>query len=53
MRITDAPPQTRVDDDGKVVPIKKSDIIGQAGNEEQQHRARRLDPLDRAFTRRP
>ena len=36
VQITDVPPQTRVTDDGKVVPIKKSDIIGQAGSEEQQ-----------------
>ena len=34
--ISDVPPQTRVDDSGKVVPIKPSDIIGQAGSEEQQ-----------------
>ena len=31
-----APPQTRVDDSGRVVPIKPSDIIGQAGNQEQK-----------------
>jgi hypothetical protein len=36
VQITDVPPQTRVTDDGKVVPIKKSDIIGQAGSDEQQ-----------------
>ncbi len=36
VRISDVPPQTRVDDNGKVVPIRKSDIIGQAGSEEQQ-----------------
>jgi hypothetical protein len=36
VRITDVPPQTRVTDDGKVVPIQKSDIIGQAGSEQQQ-----------------
>ncbi len=34
--ISAAPPQTRVDDSGKVVPIKKGDIIGQAGTEEQK-----------------
>jgi hypothetical protein len=31
VQITDAPPQTRVNDAGKVVPIKPSDVIGQAG----------------------
>jgi hypothetical protein len=36
VRISTAPPQTRVDDSGKVVPIKPSDIIGQAGNAEQK-----------------
>ena len=36
VQISDAPPQTRVDDSGKVVPIKKGDIIGQAGTEEQK-----------------
>lgn len=36
VRITDVPPQTRVDDSGKVVPIEKSDLIGQAGSEEQR-----------------
>jgi len=36
VQITDVPPQTRVTDDGKVVPIQKSDIIGQAGSEEQK-----------------
>ena len=36
VQITDVPPQTRVTDDGKVVPIKKSDIIGQAGSPEQK-----------------
>jgi hypothetical protein len=34
--ISDVPPQTRVDDSGKVVPIRKGDIIGQAGTEEQK-----------------
>jgi hypothetical protein len=36
VRISSAPPQTRVDDSGKVVPINPSDIIGQAGNQEQK-----------------
>jgi hypothetical protein len=36
VRISSAPPQTRVNDSGKVVPIKPSDIIGQAGNQEQK-----------------
>jgi hypothetical protein len=34
--ITAVPPQTRVDDSGKVVPIRKGDIIGQAGSQEQK-----------------
>jgi hypothetical protein len=34
--ISDTPPQTRVDDAGNVVPIKPSDIIGQAGTPEQK-----------------
>jgi hypothetical protein len=34
--ITDVPPQTRVDDSGRVVPIKKGDIIGQAGTPKQK-----------------
>jgi len=34
--ISNTPPQTRVDDSGKVVPIKPSDIIGQAGTGKQQ-----------------
>jgi len=34
--ITDVPPQTRVNDSGKVVPIQKGDIIGQAGTEKQK-----------------
>lgn len=36
VQITDVPPQTRVDDSGKVVPINPSDIIGQAGTSEQK-----------------
>jgi hypothetical protein len=36
VRISNAPPQTRVDDSGKVVPINPSDIVGQAGNQEQK-----------------
>jgi hypothetical protein len=36
VRISSAPPQTRVDNSGKVVPIQPSDIIGQAGNREQK-----------------
>jgi hypothetical protein len=36
VRISSAPPQTRVDDSGKVVPISPGDIIGQAGNQEQK-----------------
>ena len=36
VRISDVPPQTRVNDAGEVVPIKKSDIIGQAGSDEQR-----------------
>jgi hypothetical protein len=34
--ISDEPPQTRVDENGKVVEIKKSDLIGQAGSASQQ-----------------
>jgi hypothetical protein len=34
--ITDVPPQTRVDNSGRVVPIQKGDIIGQAGSQEQK-----------------
>jgi len=34
--ISAVPPQTRVDDSGKVVPIQKGDISGQAGTEEQK-----------------
>jgi hypothetical protein len=36
VRISNTPPQTRVDDSGKVVPINPSDILGQAGNQEQK-----------------
>ncbi len=36
VRISTAPPQTRVDDSGRVVPINPSDIVGQAGNQEQK-----------------
>jgi hypothetical protein len=36
VQISDVPPQTHVDDAGNVVPIKKSDIIGQAGSDEQR-----------------
>jgi len=36
VQITDVPPQTRVDDAGNVVPIKKGDIIGQAGTNQQK-----------------
>jgi hypothetical protein len=36
VRISSAPPQTRVNDSGQVVPIKPSDIIGQAGNQQQK-----------------
>jgi hypothetical protein len=36
VRISGAPPQTRVNDAGEVVPIKPSDIIGQAGNQQQK-----------------
>jgi hypothetical protein len=36
VRISSAPPQTRVNDSGQVVPIKPSDIIGQAGNQGQK-----------------
>jgi len=36
VRISSAPPQTRVDDSGNVVPIQPSDILGQAGNQEQK-----------------
>jgi hypothetical protein len=36
VRISSAPPQTRVNDAGQVVPIKPNDVIGQAGNQQQQ-----------------
>jgi hypothetical protein len=36
VRISSEPPQTRVDSSGKVVPIKPSDVIGQAGNQKQK-----------------
>jgi hypothetical protein len=36
VRISSAPPQTRVDNSGKVVPIKPSDIVGQAGSKQQK-----------------
>lgn len=36
VRISDVPPQTRVNDAGEVVPIRKSDLIGQAGTDEQK-----------------
>ena len=36
VRISSAPPQTRVNDAGQVVPIKPSDVIGQAGNQQQK-----------------
>jgi hypothetical protein len=36
VQISATPPQTRVDDSGKVVPIQQSDIIGQAGTSEQK-----------------
>jgi hypothetical protein len=36
VRISSAPPQTRVNDAGQVVPIKPSDIIGEAGTKQQK-----------------
>ena len=36
VEITNVPPQTRVDESGKVVPIGKDDLIGKAGSEEQR-----------------
>jgi hypothetical protein len=36
VRISSAPPQTRVNDAGQVVPIKPSGIVGQAGNQQQK-----------------
>jgi hypothetical protein len=41
VRISDVPPQTRVDDAGKVVPINKGDIIGQAGSDKQRKEAQK------------
>ena len=37
VRISSAPPQTRVNDSGQVVPISPSDIVGQAGTQEQKN----------------
>jgi hypothetical protein len=37
VRISSAAPQTRVDNSGKVVPIKPSDVIGQAGSQGQKN----------------
>jgi hypothetical protein len=36
VRISNTPPQTRVNDQGKVVPITPNDIIGQAGSQQQK-----------------
>jgi hypothetical protein len=36
VRISTAPPQTRVNDSGQVVPIKPSDVVGQPGNAAQK-----------------
>ena len=36
VRISSAPPQTRVNNSGQVVPIKPSDVIGQAGSQQQK-----------------
>jgi len=36
VRISNVPPQTRVDESGRVVPIKPGDIIGQAGSGQQK-----------------
>jgi hypothetical protein len=36
VRISSAPPQTRVESSGKVVPITPGDVIGQAGNQKQK-----------------
>ncbi|MGZ8667406.1 MAG: hypothetical protein ACXWZM_09900 [Solirubrobacterales bacterium] len=35
VQISDAPPQTRVNDSGEVVPVKPGDVIGQAGSSQQ------------------
>jgi hypothetical protein len=36
VRISTAPPQTRVNDSGQVVPISPNSVIGQAGNQKQK-----------------
>jgi hypothetical protein len=36
VRISNTPPQTRVNDSGQVVPINPNDIIGQAGSKQQK-----------------
>jgi len=36
VRISSAPPQTRVNDAGQVVPINPGDIVGQAGSKQQK-----------------
>jgi hypothetical protein len=36
VRISNVPPQTRVDESGRVVPIKPGDIIGEAGSGQQK-----------------
>jgi hypothetical protein len=36
VRISSAPPQTRVNDSGQVVPISPKSVIGQAGNQQQK-----------------
>ncbi len=36
VKITDVPPQTRVDEAGNVVPINPDDLIGQAGSQKQR-----------------
>jgi hypothetical protein len=36
VRISSAPPQTRVNGQGEVVPINPNDIVGQAGSKEQK-----------------
>lgn len=36
VRISSAPPQTEVNNAGQVVPIKPSDIVGQAGSKQQK-----------------
>jgi hypothetical protein len=37
VRISNAAPQTRVDNSGKVVPIQPSDIVGQGGPRSRSH----------------